>query len=61
MVIPIHYKTDNLARDLPFSDEKKFVNRFVNVSIHNRNYRSIGIEDMKEELTVIVLKYLREE
>jgi L-ascorbate metabolism protein UlaG (beta-lactamase superfamily) len=61
MVIPIHYKTDNLARDLPFSDEKKFVSRFNNVSIHNRNYISIGIEDMKEELTVIVLKYLREE
>ncbi|UCD45610.1 MAG: MBL fold metallo-hydrolase [Candidatus Bathyarchaeota archaeon] len=60
IVIPMHYKTDNLAKELPFSDEKNFVSKFGKVSVHDKCCLSINKEDLRDELRIIVMKYHRD-
>jgi L-ascorbate metabolism protein UlaG (beta-lactamase superfamily) len=57
IAIPMHYKTDNLKRELPFSDEKNFVKKFNNVRRHDKSFISINKKDLKDDLQIIVLKY----
>jgi L-ascorbate metabolism protein UlaG (beta-lactamase superfamily) len=57
IVIPMHYKTDNLAEELPFSDEKAFVSKFENVSVLGRCCLLIDKENLRDELRIIVLDY----
>jgi L-ascorbate metabolism protein UlaG (beta-lactamase superfamily) len=56
-VIPMHYKTDNLKQDLPFSDEKSFVEQFPNVEIHDKRSLSINRAALASELKIVVLEY----
>jgi L-ascorbate metabolism protein UlaG (beta-lactamase superfamily) len=60
IVIPMHYKTDNLAKELPFSDEKNFVSKFGNVSVPNKCCLSIDKENLRDGLRIIVMKYHRD-
>jgi L-ascorbate metabolism protein UlaG (beta-lactamase superfamily) len=60
IAIPMHYKTDNMKRELPFSDEKNFIKKFKNVKRHDKSFISIKKKDIKEELQIIVLKYYKE-
>jgi L-ascorbate metabolism protein UlaG (beta-lactamase superfamily) len=60
IVIPMHYKTDNLKRELPFSDEKNFVKKFKNVRRHDKSFIAINKKDLKDDLQIIVLKYHQE-
>ncbi|NIM89893.1 MAG: hypothetical protein GTO17_02985 [Candidatus Aminicenantes bacterium] len=60
IAIPMHYKTDNLKRELPFSDEKNFVKKFKNVRRHDKSFISINKKDLKDEVEIIVLKYHQE-
>jgi len=60
IAIPMHYKTDNLKRELPFSDEKNFVRKFKNVIRHEKSFISINKKDLKDDLQIIVLKYHQE-
>lgn len=60
IVIPMHYKTDNLKKKLPFSDEKNFINKFKNVRRHDKSFISINKKDLKDDLQIIVLKYHQE-
>ncbi len=57
IVIPMHYKTDNLAQELPFSDEKVFVSKFRNVSVPGKCCLLIDKESLGDELRIIVLDY----
>jgi L-ascorbate metabolism protein UlaG (beta-lactamase superfamily) len=57
IVIPMHYKTDNLAQELPFSDEKAFVSKFENVCVPGKCCLLIDEESLGDELRIIVLKY----
>jgi L-ascorbate metabolism protein UlaG (beta-lactamase superfamily) len=60
IAIPMHYKTDNMKRELPFSDEKNFIKKLKNVKRHDKSFISIKKKDIKEELQIIVLKYYKE-
>jgi L-ascorbate metabolism protein UlaG (beta-lactamase superfamily) len=60
IVIPMHYKTDNLKKELPFSDEKNFIKKFKNVRRHDKSFISINKKDLKDDLQIIVLKYHQE-
>ena len=60
IVIPMHYKTDNLANELPFSDEKNFVSKFGNVSVPDKCCLSIDNENLMDELRIIVLNFHRD-
>jgi len=60
IAIPMHYKTDNMKRELPFSDEKNFIKKFKNVKRHDKSFISINEKDIKENLQIIVLKYYKE-
>jgi L-ascorbate metabolism protein UlaG (beta-lactamase superfamily) len=60
IVIPMHYKTDNFANELPFSDEKNFVSKFGNVSVPDKCCLSIDKENLRDELRIIVLNYHRD-
>ena len=57
IVIPMHYRTDNLAEGLPFSDEKPFVIKFGNVSVLDKCCLLIDKRNLGDELRIIVLKY----
>ena len=57
IVIPMHYKTDNLAEGLPFSDEKPFVSKFENVSVPDKHCLLIDKGNIEDELRIIVLNY----
>jgi len=58
--IPMHYKTDNLKRELPFSDENNFIKKFKNVKRHDKSFISMNKKDLKDDLQIIVLKYHKE-
>ncbi|MDH4220284.1 MAG: MBL fold metallo-hydrolase [Candidatus Aminicenantes bacterium] len=60
IVIPMHYKTDNLKRELPFSDEKNFVKNYENVIYQDKCFISINKNDLENDLKIVVLKYFKE-